>query len=121
MVVLCRREQKSYLAPFIEAGLLFVPWFAATRMMTSVSSDNFWIPRPAFADVPKAVAYLLGGNAILCGLFGLGWIMLLAVLIRKKQWISPESFMLGVRPEERRHILLPLILSILGIILIHFR
>ena len=94
VVVLCRREKKSYLAPFIAAGLLFVPWFAATRMMTSVSSENFWIPRPAFADVPKAVAYLLGGNAILCGLFGLGWIMLLAVLIRKKQWISPESFML---------------------------
>ncbi len=94
LMVAVKKEKASYLIPFGAAGALFVPWFVLTRITTEVSSDNFWIPRPKLTDVPEAVGYLLGGSILLCGVFGLAWILVLYGVVKKKRWLSVESFIL---------------------------
>ena len=95
-LVILRKKKFPYLIPFLISGALFTPWFVLTRCMTDVSASDFWIPRPAFMDVPKTVAYLLGGNPILTAAFGIAWICLLVSVVKEKQWVRVETVLLVV-------------------------
>ena len=96
LLVILRKKKFSYLVPFLISGALFTPWFVLTRLMTDVSASDFWIPRPAFTDIPKTIAYLLGGNPVLTAAFGIAWICLLVPVIKEKRWLSVETVLLAV-------------------------
>ena len=96
LLVLLHKKKFSYLIPFLVSGALFTPWFVLTRVMTDVSASDFWIPRPAFTDVPKTVAYLLGGNPVLTAAFGIAWICMLVPVVKEKRWFCVEAVLLAV-------------------------
>ncbi|MBR1470299.1 MAG: hypothetical protein IJ600_01495 [Lachnospiraceae bacterium] len=95
LMVLLGKKDRKYLVPFFGAGGIFLPWFIATRLSTDVSAADFWIPKPEFMALPGTVAYLLGGNVILTGIFGLAYLLLFFMTAKKKRWLSVESFLLA--------------------------
>ena len=96
LLVFLKKKKIRFLIPFFVSGGLFVPWFVATRLMTSVTAENFWIPRPAFRDLAETVAYLLGGNLLLTVCFGAAWILLLVMVVKDRRWLSVETALLTV-------------------------
>ena len=96
LLVFFKKKKLCYLTPFFVSGTLFVPWFVATRMMTSVTAENFWIPKPTFRDLAETIAYLLGGNLLLTACFGAAWVLVLFTVVKSRRWFGVETALLMV-------------------------
>ena len=83
--ILRDRKKWKMLLPFFVAAAVFCPWFFAAMRVTKVDTGSFWIAPPGWMELPETVGYLLGGNYLLCILYGVGFLWLLydIVICRK--------------------------------------
>ncbi len=73
------RDKKKWrmMLPFLLSAAVFFPWFITAMRASKVDTGSFWIAPPTWMELPETVGYLLGGNYLLCILYGISFLWLL--------------------------------------------
>lgn len=81
------RDKKKWklMLPFLVSAVVFFPWFITSMHASNVDTGSFWIAPPEWRELPETVGYLLGGNYLLCILYGIGFLWLLYDITVLKQ------------------------------------
>ncbi len=86
------RDKKKWklILPFLVSAVVFFPWFITAMHASKVDTGSFWIAPPEWMELPETVGYLLGGNYLLCILYGVGFLWLLYDIVVLKQRDLPR-------------------------------
>lgn len=84
------RKKWKMMIPFFVSAAVFLPWFLTAMQATKVDTGSFWIAPPSWTELPETVGYLLGGNYLLCILYGVGFLWLLYDIAVLKQRDLPR-------------------------------
>lgn len=87
VLVCILRDKKKWkmMLPFLVSAAVFFPWFITAMQATKVDTGSFWIAPPGWTELPETVGYLLGGNYLLCILYGVGFLWMLYDIVVLKQ------------------------------------
>lgn len=87
VLVCVLRDHKKWkmMLPFLLTAIVFCPWFIMAMYATKVDTGSFWIAPPGWMELPETVGYLMGGNYLLCILYGIGFLWLLYDIVVLKQ------------------------------------
>lgn len=88
--ILRDRKKWKMMIPFFVSAAVFLPWFFTAMQATKVDTGSFWIAPPSWTELPETVGYLLGGNYLLCILYGAGFLWLLYDIAVLKQRDLPR-------------------------------
>ena len=77
--------------PFLIAAGAFLPWFYMAMKNSRINTGEFWIAPPGIKELLETVGYLLGGNYLLCVLYGIGFLWLLYDIFKSKQLFSFQT------------------------------
>lgn len=83
--ILGDRKKWKLILPFLVSAAAFFPWFITAMRASKVDTGSFWIIPPGWTELPETVGYLLGGNYLLCILYGIGFLWLLYDIVVLKQ------------------------------------
>lgn len=83
--ILCDKKKWKLMLPFLVSMVAFLPWFITAIHASEVDTGSFWIAPPEWMELPETVGYLLGGNYLLCILYGVGFFCLLYDIVILKQ------------------------------------
>lgn len=85
---LLKKNTFKMLIPYVVAGVTFIPWFLAAMRTRVAKVDDFWIEAPKLKNVVETIGYLLGANVLMCLIWGLGFVVSIIVIVKKKEIIS---------------------------------